>query len=804
MTHLDLMAAGRLEDPFFGENARTCEWMEEKDWWYSRTFELSDTDIGDRVEVVFEGLDTLADVWVNGHQVGSSRNALVPWRADITAHVRPGDNLIVVRLDTGLRWALGQDLDRYDAGGASGPREAARVHLRRSQFSFHWDWAVRLLTCGIWRPARVESHRELALRDVCVRSRLGRGGEAVLTALVEMESFRDDEQDVRLEFSLGEEVRTSLRATLAPGMNLVTHEFSVPNPRLWWPNGLGEPHCYPFRCRLSTLAPEREIDAVAFPYGIREIRLAQDPLPDDEGQSFTFVVNGIPVFCKGADWVPPDSLLSRMTAEKYDDLIREAQAANFNMFRIWGGGTYESEAFWEACDRRGIMVWLDFQFACAHTPEDIPEYRAEVAREGALVVRRLRNHPSLVLWCGNNENQWLYREGDWRAKPFHGWRTYHELLPGICANLDPTRPYWPSSPYGGPSHNDWDCGNRHAWHIAIRGDAPGGRTDYQAYATDRGKFISEYGFLAPPVRETLARVLPPEQLRVGSETWNFHRNDFEPEFGREGGESVIAQALARHFGRSLGDLELDAYIRLSQAWQAEAYRFTLSHYRRRKFLTSGTLFWMYDDCWPTTSSWTILDHYLRRKPSYYAVKRTFAPEMLAIFPESEGLSLWLVNDHLREVSGVLTYGLGRFSQPGLDEVGRVERALAANSAECLARPSLPDLSPDETADHYCWAQWLRDGQLIGHHYYWLSHWKGVSLPEPGLQWRVSPGAQGEHRLEVAAENYAWMVAIEPDSELSPDDNYFDLLPGQSRTISLRGTAAALDRLSVSASNSLLR
>jgi beta-mannosidase len=217
MTHLDLQASGQIQDPLFGENARDLEWMEEKDWWYSASFDLAEEMIGGRVEVVFEGLDCLADIWINGERVGSSRNALVPWRADITAHVRRGDNLVVVRLDTGLRWALQQDLDRYATAGSKTERERARVFLRHSQYSFRWDWAPRLLTCGIWQPVRIEGHEDMALRDVCLRSRLAPGNRAALTALVEVEVFGQSEREVLLGFTFGDESGTELRATLAPG-----------------------------------------------------------------------------------------------------------------------------------------------------------------------------------------------------------------------------------------------------------------------------------------------------------------------------------------------------------------------------------------------------------------------------------------------------------------------------------------------------------------------------------------------------------------------------------------------------------
>ena len=803
MTHLDLLAAGRIPDPLFGRNAEQLEWMEEKDWWYSTTFHLPNESITERVEIVFEGLDCFADVWLNGRRVGVSRNALVPWRADISQHVREGDNLLVVRLDTGLRWALQQDLDRYLSTAKQNRREHARVYLRHSQFSFRWDWAPRLLTAGIWRSVHAECHQRAALRDVCLRSRLGPDNLVSMTALFEVDVFGEDEVDALLDFRLGDEGGSALRYTLAPGHNLITHDFTLANPILWWPNGLGEPYLYRFACRLVDRQSGEELGAISFPYGIREVQIAQESLPGDEGQSFTFLINGIPVFAKGANWVPADSLLSRVTPTTCEALIQQARDANFNMLRVWGGGTYESDAFWEACDRLGIMVWLDFQFACGMIPEDDPGFLAEVAREADLVIRRLRNHPSLVLWCGNNENQVIYRGESGRGHRFYGWRTYHEVLPKACAALDPTRFYWPSSPYGGPEHGDWDIGDTHSWQVSL-GGAGGGLSDYKHYRHDRSKFVSEFGFLGPPVRQSIEQALPADELHVGSPSWQFHANKFETGIPLGGAPSVFTQAFEKLFKRSPEGMDPTTFIRLAQAWQAEAYRYTLSHFRRREFLTSGALFWMYDDCWVATSGWTIIDCYLRRKPSYYFVRRTFAPEMLSFSEDDEGLSIWLVNDHVHVVDGVLEYGLGRFSSSEIELLGRAGHVVPGNRSHNMLSFPLPEFSADERADRYYWARWLRAGEVVSWHNHWLAPWGDVHLDDPGVEWGVSLGPEGDHTLEVRAARYAWMVEISPGDEVAPEDNYFDLTPGESRTIRLFGPEKAVHEVSVRAWNDLLR
>jgi beta-mannosidase len=335
------------------------------------------------------------------------------------------------------------------------------------------------------------------------------------------------------------------------------------------------------------------------------------------------------------------------------------------------------------------------------------------------------------------------------------------------------------------------------------GDAPDGLIDYRHYRHDRSKFASEYGFLAPPVRATLEDALPQNELSVGSPSWQFHANKFETGIPVGGAPSVFRQALEHRFGRSPDSLDLDTFIALTQSWQAEAYRYSLSHFRRRKFLTSGTLFWMYDDCWVATSGWTIIDSSLRRKPSYYAVRRVYAPEMLSFAEDDAGLSLWLVNDHLQAVGGELEYGFGSFSEQTTTLLGRASYVVPANRSHHLLAFPLSDVSEEQKADRFYWARWLRDGELLSWQHHWLAPWKDISLADPGLEWQLTPGSEDEHFLEIGTKGYAWMVEIAPGDLLDPEDNFFDLTPGQSRTLRIYAPRSALDQLTVTPWNHFL-
>ncbi|MHB0879237.1 MAG: glycoside hydrolase family 2 protein, partial [Anaerolineae bacterium] len=436
--HLDLARAGVIPEPLFGSNAEECRWMEDKDWWYSTEFALSDdflpTSAGSgRVQLSFEGLDTLADIWLNGTYVDSTRNAFIAHSLDVTGLVRPGSNLLVVRLDTGLRWACTQECDRYRWPGDA--TMAERIWLRRAQYTGGWDWGPRLLTAGIWRPVALRTDERLALRDVHLITERADDDWAAIRVQYEIDNLSEEDVDATIDLAFGGEGggRKQLAATLVPGYNLVVDSFHLASPRLWWPNGIGEPYLYQVEATVS--ADGTAYDATTFRYGIRLIELIQQPLAGDEGQSFALAVNGRRIYCKGADWVPADSIPANVTAAKYRALVQEAAGANFNMLRVWGGGVYEDDAWWDACDELGILVWQDFMFACSAIPDDVPAFAEQIDREGRFVVRRLRNRASLALWCGNNENQWLAG----RAAPHTlacGRRTYHEILATICAQLD--------------------------------------------------------------------------------------------------------------------------------------------------------------------------------------------------------------------------------------------------------------------------------------------------------------------------------------------------------------------------------
>ncbi|NPV07335.1 MAG: hypothetical protein HPY83_05140 [Anaerolineae bacterium] len=786
--HLDLARAGVIPEPLLGQNVADLGWMEERDWWYSTSFTPEADFLGDRMELVFHGLDTFADVWLNGTHLGQTRNAFVPHSFDVTHLVREGENLLVVRLDTGLRWAREQERERYRwPGDATMPE---RIWLRRAQFTGGWDWGPRLLTVGIWRPVELHSYRGLILRDVYLTARLLEEGRAVVQAQYEIESLADGDLQSIVELTLDGEngAGKRLEVTLAPGPNLIRDLLVLDWPRLWWPNGMGEQYLYDVRCDVCVGG--QTLDSTEFSFGVREVSLVQEDLGEDEGQSFTFLVNGEPVFCKGANWVPADSIPARVTPEKYWALLEDAVEANFNMLRVWGGGIYEDDAWWDACDNLGLLVWQDFMFACSAIPDDNPGFAAQLEEEAGKVIRRLRNRASLALWCGNNENQWLSQRSAPHTTGF-GRPTYHEMLPRLCAQLDPTRFYWPSSPWGGLDANSERLGDRHAWDIALNADLEV-RTRYKAYTADRGKFISEYGFLAPPVEASLREFLPADEVRLGSPSWQLHENTFD--------RGVVRHVIRRYFGRDADELPLESFLLLAQAYQAEAYRYTLGHFRRRAPYCSGSLFWMYSDCWGATSGWTIVDYYLNRKPAYYAVRRAFAPVAISLIEGDNGLSLWMVNDRMESVPGVLEYGRGDLSNSDLEVLHSGRLTVEPGSSERLAHLVIPELSEQERRRRFYWARFTpTEGEPIQDVAFLTEEWFRLEWGKGELAWQVEaldgddlePGEE-RFRLLLSAEHLVWGLWLVHGAEVSVSDNYLTLLPGAPCEIMVTGPRESVE------------
>jgi beta-mannosidase len=622
--HDDLQRNGVIPDPFARMHERTVQWVDDADWAYRCSFEAPGDGAGPRRVLRFEGLDTVATIRLNGREVGRSDNMFVPVEIDLSGDLEAGTNELEVELASAQR--VGDErLAAATADPATAAHAAGRYALlsrslvRKAQYMYGWDWGPRLRSCGIWQDVSLLTIPVARITATSWTARFSGTGACTVTASVDVEGAA-----TQATFSLaGHGTDLTLTAPVVDGVAVA--ELVVDDPQRWWPNGHGGQPLYDLSITVGDeVGP---VDDRALRVGLREVELVREP--DEHGESFFFRVNGVPVFAKGANWIPDDALPSRATPSRVRRLVELARGCGMNMLRIWGGGVYESEAFYDACDELGLLVWQDFPYACAHYLDD--DAACEVAAaEASLAVRRLRNHTSLALWCGNNENQWLHAIGLFGSASARllGERLYDEVLPEVVAAEDPGRPYWPSSPFGtgrNPSgDHDGDCHDWNVWH---------GEGDWTHYVKCQARFVSEFGFSAAPNRRTLEEVLEASDLGVDTPGMRWHDKTGK-------GYETYLDYIRLHYP---DPQTLDDLVYYSQLNQADAMRFGIEHFRRLRPRTMGTLTWQLNDCWPV-QSWSWVDHRLRPKAVWYAARRFYAELLLSLVVEGDAVVAHLVND----------------------------------------------------------------------------------------------------------------------------------------------------------------
>ena len=661
--HTDLLAAGVIPDPFLGRNETEVAWVGRRDWTY-------ETDLGlvnghEQTDLVFDGLDTVAEILLDGRLLGRTRNMHRSYRFDVTGM----SGRLAVRFVSAYAEAEA-------VRGKLGERPAAYAepyqYLRKMACSFGWDWGPTLVTAGIWRPVRLE--RWSTARIARVRPLVTvEQGVGVVELAVDVERARV-EAPLTVEATVGgERVRASVDGTQG------VVRLEVPRARLWWPRGYGEQPLYDVE--LTLLHEGRPLDVWRRRVGFRTVEL--DRSADANGTGFTLVVNGERLFARGVNWIPDDVFPSRITRERYRERLGQAAEAGVDLVRIWGGGIYESEDFYDACDELGLLVWQDFPFACAAYPEEQP-LRGEVEAEARENVVRLMPHPSLVLWNGNNENLWGFRDWGWEARlagDSWGEGYYLGVLPRVVAELDPTRPYTAGSPWSGSwEHhpNDPAHGTHHSWEVW-------NREDYAEYRGEVPRFVAEFGWQAPPAYATLARALPGEVLAPDSPGMLHHQK-------ADDGNGKLRRGLERHFTFPEGDF--DRWHYLMQVNQARAVAAGIEHWRSHWPVCAGTVVWQLNDCWPVTS-WAAIDGDGREKPLYHELRRLYADRLLTVRTRGRKLVLAAVNQAGEPWAGVLR--LRRMSVDGemIDEAELNFHAARRTVTEVTVPPELVPVGAKE-------------------------------------------------------------------------------------------------------------
>ncbi|MFH9861092.1 glycoside hydrolase family 2 protein [Streptomyces sp. NPDC017202] len=618
--HTDLLAAGVIPDPFAGLNETEVAWVGRRAWTYVRDLaDLADpTHDGahERTDLVLDGLDTAAHLTLGGRPVGTTRNMHRRHRFDVTGRT----GLLEIRFASAYDEAAAV---RAVTGERPNVYPEPSQYIRKMACSFGWDWGPTLVTAGIWRPVRLEHWSTARIAGVRPLVTVDEGTGRVEVRLEVERTARGRGRTLRAEARLA-----GARAeAVLTGDEAVLH-LEVPDARLWWPRGYGEQPLYDLHLALSD-DEGAPLDTWHRRLGFRTVAL--DRSADEHGTGFTLVVNGVRIFARGVNWIPDDAFPSRITPERYRTRLTQAAEANVDLVRVWGGGIYEDDAFYDACDELGLMVWQDFLFACSAYPEEQP-LRGEVEAEARDNVVRLMPHPSLVLWNGNNENLWGFRDWGWEdvlAGDSWGEGYYLGLLPRVVAELDPTRPYTAGSPWSGSwDHhpNDPAHGTHHSWEVW-------NRQDYAEYRASVPRFVAEFGWQAPPAQATLRRALPGERLAPDSPGMLHHQK-------AEDGNGKLDRGVARHFPLPEGDF--DRWHYLTQLVQARAVAAGIEYWRSHWPVCAGTIVWQLNDCWPVTS-WAAVDSDGRPKPLYHELRRVYADRLLTLQPGTDGPVLAAVN-----------------------------------------------------------------------------------------------------------------------------------------------------------------
>ncbi|GAB1309978.1 Beta-mannosidase B [Madurella fahalii] len=806
--HLDLMHHGLIPDPFIGKNELDVQWVGEAQWTYKTSFKAETVPAGAKAVLAFDGLDTYATVVLNGTTILETENMFIPERVDVTSVLKEENELVITFDSAYLRgWKLVEKYPEHKWGCWNG--DNARLAVRKAQYHFGWDWGPTLLTCGPWRPINLEIY-ESRIADVSAQTVVDKSlSSADVKVTAEVEGKADK---VRFDISLGGKQVASETTSSASGA--VTVSFNIQKPELWYPIRYGKQPLYDVKATL--LNGDDEIDIVSKRIGLRRAELIQRPLKEQPGTSFFFEVNNIPVYCGGSDWIPADNFIPRISRERYFDWVKLVAGGNQFMIRVWGGGIYEEQAFYDACDELGILVWQDFMFGCGNYPA-WPALLKSIDREARENVRLLRHHPSIVIWAGNNED-YQYQESagltyDYENKDAESWLKtdfparyiYEKVLADACADLVPNTFYHPGSPWGaGRDTHDATVGDIHQWNVWH-----GTQEKWQNFDKLVGRFVSEFGMQAFPSVKTIDAYLPlgkddPDRYPQSS-TVDFHNK-------AEGHERRIALYLVENLRYAPDPLEHFVYC--TQLMQGEclasAYRLWKRQWRGpgREYC-GGALVWQTNDCWPVTS-WSIADYYLRPKLAYFTVKREMAPVSIGITRRTHlhprdkytrvnidvktQIEVWGSNLTLKDltVDCVLKAWDVETGEETFSETVSAKQLLPENRSTEIAALDVPVRKKDagEEGRIVVAAYLIRaDGEQIARYVNWPEPLKYVHLQKPKqLKARLNADATA---VEISAEVPVKGVALEcEDDAVKFDDNLVDIVPGEVVAIGVRGASAA--------------
>jgi len=797
VVHTDLLRNGLIPEPFDRDNEFRLQWIGLTDWEYQTSFPVDAATLAHaHVDLVFEGLDTFADVYLNGQAILRTNNMFRRWRVSAKPSLTNGDNTLRIVFHSPVKYMLPYakslpyllpSISTHNFGNEE--NIATAPYTRKAPYQYGWDWGPRFLTEGIWRPVLLESWDALRIDNFHIHQRKVTSDAASLTAELAIEAGQGTTAVISYahnELTGRQSSDGSQTVQLDPGINNVSFAFRLASPRRWYPVGYGGQDRYHFSASIRI---GRETAARAeLTTGLRSVELRRQA--DQWGKSFEFVVNGISVFAKGADVIPFDSFPTRVTPAVHRNILEAAREAHMNMVREWGGGLYESEDFYDICDELGILVWQEFMFGGDMVPGDV-EFQENVRQEAIDQITRLRDHPSIAIWCGNNEVEtgwyhWAdrqeFKESISPESRDRVWQDYIIMFADILRSsvaqyADPT-PYWPSSPSADfeeipdNQHN----GDMHYWDVWHK-QAPA-----EDYTLQFPRFMTEFGFQSFPEMRTIGTFAKPQDFDIRSTVMQAHQKN-------KGGNERILTYMLREYRQPK---DFSSFVYLSQVQQAEIIKIGAEHLRRQRPRTMGALYWQLNDCWPV-ASWASIDYYGRWKALHYYARRFYDDVLISPFLHDAKVEVYVVSDKLQPTSATLRTRLLDFSGKVLLQQTK-EVALPAQSSGVYLSLEKAELS-DKADPRQSFLAFDLDiaGKRVSRNLVFFDVTHNLELPPPKIESTLNKTGEG-YSLQLQSEKLARNVSLSfGDIDAQVSDNYFDLLPGEPVTIDLK-SSATLDQL----------
>ncbi len=771
----DLVKQGIVPDPYYRDNEKLAQWVAEKDWVYTRSFKVPVSLLKeDRVMLQCDGIDTLATISINGRKLATTDNMFRSYEWDVKAMLKNGENVIKVLLKSPMKYTrrmrANEKVFRFRATAGEEQANAYAAYIRKQPCNFGWDWGPMLPTSGIWRGVRLVAWSDVRLADVAVEQKHHGATNPGCEITVKAECERAASGSVKLRAALRFQGKLVAEKIVTCRSKSASLKLVVDNPKLWWPNNMGDQPLYDLKVDLLDTAG-RTLDAKEKRIGLRTLRL--DRHKDQWGESFQFVVNGVPFFAKGANWIPVDALLGRRTRDDYERLVGDAAAANMNMLRVWGGGIYEDDLFYDMCDELGICVWQDFIFACMFYPSWDKAFMKTVEAEARDNVKRIGHHACVALWCGNNELE-MMKIGPKRDRFKVSMKDYgaifDKLLPKVVSELAPQTDYWPSSPHSPhgdrTDHENPKWGDAHLWAVWH------GRKPFEWYRTCEHRFNSEFGFQSFPEPKTVNGFTEKRDRNITAPVMEHHQRSWI-------GNTAIMQYMLDWFRLPDG---FDNMLWASQILQGMAMKYAVEHWRRSMPRGMGTLYWQLNDVWPV-ASWSSIDYHGRWKALHYMARHFFAPVLVSGLEDRKKgtVEVNITSDLLKSSPGKLSWVVTDARGKKLSQGAKAVRT-PVNGNRKAATLKLAGLLKEQTAqDLLVWLELSVKGQAKSTNLVTFERPKHLDLSEkPALSAKVKQGAYGTFEVTISSKQpalWAWLELDGVDAMLS--DNFMHLRPGRS-------------------------